>query len=141
MEKENEFGSKKKNFEKIKEIGAGTYGIVYKGINKQTEKIIAIKKIKIEVQTEGIPSTALREICILRDLKHEHIVELNDVLCEKNKLYLIFEFLDLDLRKYLEEFGEGKYLQQNTIKSFLFQILDCLAYCHAKKIIHRDIKL
>lgn len=61
--------------EKLETIGSGTYGVVYKGIVKQTNEIIAIKKIKIELESEGVPSTALREICILRDLSHSNIVE------------------------------------------------------------------
>ena len=61
--------------EKLETIGSGTYGVVYKGIIKETEQLIAIKKIKIELESEGVPSTALREICILRDLSHPNIVE------------------------------------------------------------------
>ena len=106
---------------------------------KGTNEIIAIKKIKIDLENEGIPSTALREITILRELQHPNIIELKDVICNNNKLYLLFEFAEYDLRKYLEEY-ENKNLDEETIKSFLYQILDALAYCHSKKIIHRDLK-
>lgn len=126
-------------FQKTDNIGSGTYGVVYKGINKETNEIIAIKKIKIDLENEGIPSTALREITILRELCHSNIVELKDVVCEDNKLYLLFEFLDYDLRRYLEDLGND-YLEEDMIKSFLYQILDGVAYCHSKKIIHRDLK-
>ena len=61
--------------DKLETIGSGTYGVVYKGVVKETQEIIAIKKIKIEIESEGIPSTALREICILRDLSHPNIIE------------------------------------------------------------------
>jgi serine/threonine protein kinase len=120
-------------------VGSGTYGDVYKGKLKGSSEIIAIKKIKIDLENEGIPSTALREITILRELQHPNIIELKDVICNNNKLYLLFEFAEYDLRKYLEEF-EHKNLEEETIKSFLYQILDALAYCHSKKIIHRDLK-
>ena len=92
-------------FQKIESIGRGTYGVVYKGINKETNEIIAIKKIKIDFENEGIPSTSLREITILRELSHPNIVELKDVVCEDNKLYLLFEYVDYDLRKFLDESG------------------------------------
>jgi cyclin-dependent kinase 1 len=127
-------------FEKCENIGSGTYGIVYKGINKETNEVIAIKKIKIELESEGVPSTALREISILRELRHPNIVELKDVVCAEKKLYLLFEYLDIDLRKYLECFNDDEMLNPDIIKSFLFQILEGVAYCHSKKIIHRDLK-
>ena len=125
--------------EEIQKVGSGTYGDVYKGKLKGSNEIIAIKKIKIDLENEGIPSTALREITILRELQHPNIIELKDVICNNNKLYLLFEFAEYDLRKFLEEY-ENKHLDEETIKSFLYQILDALAYCHSKKIIHRDLK-
>lgn len=137
---EDNFGRHSRSiFSQIENIGSGTYGDVYRGVNNETNEIIAIKKIKIDLENEGIPSTALREITILRELSHPNIVELKDVVCEDNKLYLLFEYLELDLKKYFDEL-EGESLDENTIKSFLYQILDGVAYCHSKKIIHRDLK-
>lgn len=73
---EDDFSSEELNFiQKLETIGSGTYGIVYKCRVKETEELLAIKKIKIELESEGVPSTALREICILRELKHSKIVE------------------------------------------------------------------
>ena len=139
MEDDN-FGKHDRSiFQKIESIGRGTYGVVYKGINKETNETIAIKRIKIDFENEGIPSTSLREITILRELSHPNIVELKDVVCENNKLYLLFEYVDFDLRKYLDESGPDP-LDEEVIKSFLYQILDAVAYCHSKKIIHRDLK-
>ena len=140
MEEDN-FGNNDRNmFRKLETIGSGTYGVVYKGMNKETNEIIAIKKIKIELESEGVPSTALREICILRELKHPNIVELKDVVCSENKLYIIFEYLDIDLRKYLGSISEEEQLDAELIKSFMYQLLDGVSYCHSKKIIHRDLK-
>jgi cyclin-dependent kinase 1 len=140
MEDDN-FGNNDRDiFEKDQHIGSGTYGIVYKGLNKKTNEVIAIKKIKIELDSEGVPSTALREISILRELKHKNIVELKDVVCSENKLYLLFEYLEIDLRKYLESLGQDEVLDAEIIKSLIFQILEGVAYCHSKKIIHRDLK-
>lgn len=48
------------DFQKIEKIGEGTYGVVYKGRNKQTGQIVAMKKIRLEAEDEGIPSTAIR---------------------------------------------------------------------------------
>jgi cyclin-dependent kinase 1 len=52
----------------------GTYGVVYKGKNKKTGQIVAMKKIRLESEDEGIPSTAIREISLLKELQHPNIV-------------------------------------------------------------------
>jgi cyclin-dependent kinase 1 len=53
---------------------SGTYGVVYKGKNKKTGQVVAMKKIRLENEDEGIPSTAIREISLLKELKHPNIV-------------------------------------------------------------------
>ena len=54
------------NFHKIEKIGEGTYGIVYKATDKITEQLVALKKIRLETESEGVPSTAIREISLLK---------------------------------------------------------------------------
>jgi len=62
-------------FEKTDKIGEGTYGEVYRARNTHTSEIVALKKIKLENEDEGVPSTALREISILKELQpHPNIV-------------------------------------------------------------------
>lgn len=90
------------NYQKIEKIGEGTYGIVFRAKRKDTGELVAMKKIRIENEDEGIPSTAVREISILRELKHPNVVALNDIIMDEDKLYLIFEFLSCDLKKYLD---------------------------------------
>lgn len=87
---------------KMEKVGEGTYGVVYKSRNKETQELVALKKIRLENEDEGIPSTAIREISILKQLKHPNIVELKDLIHGDKKLYLIFEFLDHDLKKFLD---------------------------------------
>ena len=60
---------------KMEKLGEGTYGVVFKGKNKQTGEIVAIKKIRLEKEDDGVPSTAIREISLLKNLKHPNIVE------------------------------------------------------------------
>lgn len=55
-------------YEKLENIGEGTYGVVYKARDTQTGEIYALKKIKLETEQEGIPSTAIREIALLKEL-------------------------------------------------------------------------
>ncbi|CAG4941920.1 unnamed protein product [Colias eurytheme] len=126
------------DFMKIEKIGEGTYGIVYKGKNKITGQYVALKKIRLESEDEGVPSSALREIALLKKLNHPNIVKLENVLMEGNKLYLILEFLSMDLEKYMDSLGSGKFIDPVTVKSYLYQINSAILYCHQRRILHRD---
>jgi len=61
-------------YERLGRVGEGTYGIVYKARDRQTGDIVALKRIRLETEDEGIPSTAIREISLLKELKHPNIV-------------------------------------------------------------------
>ena len=89
-------------YEKMEVIGEGTYGVVYKARDTETNEIYALKKIKLETEQEGIPSTAIREIALLKELQHPNIVRLVNVLHTDKKLTLVFEYLDQDLKKMLD---------------------------------------
>ncbi|KAI4486131.1 hypothetical protein M0802_012551 [Mischocyttarus mexicanus] len=128
------------NFIKIEKIGEGTYGVVYKGKHKKSGDIVAMKKIRLESDDEGVPSTAIREISILKELKHPNIVTLIDVLMEENRLYLIFEYLTMDLKKYFDNLGTNVMVEPKMVKSYLFQITRAILFCHKRRILHRDLK-
>lgn len=66
-----------------------------------TGDVLAMKRMKLQDEEEGVPSTAIREVAILKELDHPNVVKLLDVCCTQNKLLLIFEFVDSDLKKYL----------------------------------------
>ncbi|KAF3856505.1 hypothetical protein F7725_017228 [Dissostichus mawsoni] len=152
-------------FQKVEKIGEGTYGVVYKAKNKVTGETVALKKIRLDTETEGVPSTAIREISLLKELSHPNIVKLRDVIHTENKLYLVFEFLHQDLKKFMDSFTVAgiplplvkvhfRYLckadlpqSQQEIKSnltnlgsYLFQLLQGLAFCHSHRVLHRDLK-
>ncbi|CAI2375189.1 unnamed protein product [Moneuplotes crassus] len=128
-------------YKRLNEVGDGTYGVVYKAENTQTGDIVALKKIKLDVQNEGIPSTAIREIALLREIEHENIVQLLDVVSTETQLQLIFQYMDRDLKEFIEQKKtSGNKIDNLTIKSIMCQILRGVADCHAKRILHRDIK-
>lgn len=124
--------------EKNAAVGEGTYGVVYKAKDKQTDQFVALKRIRLEVEDEGIPSTTLREISVLRQLRHPNIVELTDVVQSDGRLYLVFEFVDKDLKKYMEA-CDGP-LSPQLIKSYTHQMLKGLEFCHVRGVMHRDLK-
>lgn len=125
-------------YEKLEKIGEGTYGTVFKAKNRETHEIVALKRVRLDDDDEGVPSSALREICLLKELQHKNIVRLHDVLHSERKLTIVFEHCDQDLKKYFDSLsGE---VDASVVRTFMHQLLCGLAYCHSKKVLHRDLK-
>ena len=122
-----------------RQLGEGTYATVFKGRNRQTGELVALKEIHLDSE-EGTPSTAIREISLMKELKHENIVSLHDVIHTENKLMLVFEYMDKDLKKYMDSRGDRGQLDYITIKSFMYQLLQGIAFCHENRVLHRDLK-
>ena len=114
-------------YKRTEKIGEGTYGIVYKAqVLRGPEKgsFVAMKLIRLETEDEGVPSTAIREISILRELSHVNIIKLTDVLHVQETLYLVFEYLDEDLKRHLERLPAGtRGLDLPLAKSYIHQLL------------------
>jgi len=125
------------NYQRIEKIGEGTYGVVFKAKARSTGEIVALKRIRLETEDEGIPSTAIREISILKELQDPNIVRLHDVVHTEKKLTLVFEYCDHDLKKFLDA---KERLDSQTLKSFLYQLLRGIAFCHERRVLHRDLK-
>ncbi|KAF2027113.1 Pkinase-domain-containing protein [Setomelanomma holmii] len=149
------------NYQKMEKIGEGTYGVVYKAkdLTTKDQRVVALKKIRLEAEDEGVPSTAIREISLLKEMNDPNIVRLlNIVHADGHKLYLVFEFLDCDLKKYMEALpvsqgGRGKALPEGSglagkalvmddamVKKFMMQLCQGVRYCHAHRVLHRDLK-
>uniref|UniRef100_G3VZB3 cyclin-dependent kinase n=1 Tax=Sarcophilus harrisii TaxID=9305 RepID=G3VZB3_SARHA len=123
---------KLETYVKLDKLGEGTYATVYKGKSKLTDNLVALKEIRLEHE-EGAPCTAIREVSLLKDLKHANIVTLHDIIHTDKSLTLVFEYLDKDLKQYLEDCG-------NVINVHNVKLLRGLAYCHRQKVLHRDLK-
>jgi len=126
-------------YKKLKKLGEGTYGVVYKCENQETHEFVAIKNIRLESEEEGVPCTAIREISLLKELEHPNIVRLVEVVHNIDRLTLVFEFCEQgDLKQYLDaHFG---IIPTQKIKWFLYQLLKGVEFCHSKKVLHRDLK-
>jgi len=86
------------------------------------------------------PNNHFREISLLKELKHENIVCLEDVLMEENRIYLIFEFLSMDLKKYMDSLPADKHMESELVRSYLYQITSAILFCHRRRVLHRDLK-
>jgi len=143
LESEQAFAEAERNFrsqyEILEVLGEGTYGKVRKVRCCRTGEMRAMKHMKMSsAQEEGVPSTAIREIAILKELSHENIVQLMDIFCKPGELSLVFELLDSDLKKYMRALNGP--MQPAQVRDFARQLLVGMEFCHANRIIHRDLK-
>lgn len=102
-----------------------------------------MKKIRLEAEDEGVPSTAIREISLLKELSngsHPNIVELRDVIHDISKLYLVFEFLEQDLKRYMDYIAPNRRMAPMLVKSYMYQLLSGLQHVHTHRVLHRDLK-
>ena len=124
-------------YERIESIGAGVVGTVYRVRDERTNDILALKRIRFEDGEEGVPVAALREISLLTDIAHPNIVPLREALVVNDRLFLLMELMDCNLREYV---GQQGALNQPTCALFTRQILEGLAHLHDRRILHRDLK-
>ncbi|KAJ8446813.1 hypothetical protein Cgig2_016123 [Carnegiea gigantea] len=131
-------------FQKLEQIGEGTYGQVYMARELQTGEIVALKKIRMDNEKEGFPITAIREIKILKKLHHENVIKLKEIVTSpdgnkyKGGIYMVFEYMDHDLTGLADRPGMRFSVPQ--IKCYMRQLLTGLHYCHVNQVLHRDIK-
>lgn len=141
-------------FEKLEQIGEGTYGQVYMAREIKTGEIVALKKIRMDNEREGFPITAIREIKILKKLHHENVIKLKEIVTSpgpekdeqgkpdgnkyKGGIYMVFEYMDHDLTGLADRPNMRFSVPQ--IKCYMRQLLTGLHYCHVNQVLHRDIK-
>ncbi|KAJ3260838.1 cyclin-dependent protein kinase [Boothiomyces macroporosus] len=131
-------------------ISSGTYGNVFKATKKNGHpKIYAIKKFKPDKEGEaalssGISQSACREISLCREMKHENIVFLEQVILDPSdrSIAMVFDYAEHDLLQILQHHlqTERKGIPDYTVKSFLWQILNGVSYMHNNWVLHRDLK-
>ena len=125
----------------LEKLGKGAFGSVYKVQKIDTDEIYAIKKIKLDVDREGIPSATLREISILKSVNHPNIVKILGITSGDKSIEILLEYHNLDLRKFMNLYKFNKVIYNlNTVRSMVYQIIRATNYLHSRKILHRDLK-
>uniref|UniRef100_A0A9J8CEL7 Cyclin dependent kinase 10 n=3 Tax=Cyprinus carpio TaxID=7962 RepID=A0A9J8CEL7_CYPCA len=127
-----------KEFEKMNRIGEGTYGIVYRARDTRTNEIVALKKVRMDKEKDGIPISSLREINLLLRLRHPNIVELKEVVVGSHleSLFLVMSYCEQDLASLLENMQSP--FSEAQVKCIVLQLLKGLAYLHHNFILHRS---
>lgn len=100
-----------------KTLGDGTYGSVFRAINRETGEVVAIKKMKKKM-FRWDACVGLREIKYLMKLSHPNIVEIKEVIKSKNVLYLVFEYLDKNVYEVMKD--RKKLFSEPTIRNIMF---------------------
>uniref|UniRef100_A0A3Q1HKR4 Protein kinase domain-containing protein n=1 Tax=Anabas testudineus TaxID=64144 RepID=A0A3Q1HKR4_ANATE len=130
-----------REFEKLNRIGEGTYGIVYRARDTKSDEIVALKKVRMDKEKDGIPISSLREITLLLRLRHPNIVELKEVVVgsQLESLFLVMCYCEQDLASLLENMQTP--FSEAQVKCIVLQLLRGLEYLHHNFIIHRDLKV
>eukprot|EP00026_Physarum_polycephalum_P003454 Phypoly_transcript_03465.p1 GENE.Phypoly_transcript_03465~~Phypoly_transcript_03465.p1 ORF type:complete len:338 (-),score=55.26 Phypoly_transcript_03465:176-1189(-) len=125
-------------YEKKHTIGQGTFGVVSLAIEKATGKKVALKKIRLLSAKDGVNFTALREIKVLQEIKHENVIGLIESFSHKSNIHLAFDFMDYDLEAIIKD--RNIILAEADIKSYMLQVLRGVEVLHKNWILHRDLK-
>ncbi|RPD71751.1 Pkinase-domain-containing protein [Lentinus tigrinus ALCF2SS1-7] len=129
----------------LTKLGEGTFGEVHKAVHREKGTVVALKRILMHNEKEGMPVTALREIKILKALRHPCIIDIYDMFVVRShgkesplSVYMVFPYMDHDLAGLLE--NERVKLTPSQIKLYMKQLLEGTEYMHRNRILHRDMK-
>lgn len=126
-------------------VGEGTFGEVHKARHKRSGRQVALKRVLCRAEQEGFPITALREIKLLKGLRHPNVVELLDMAIGggsssegEEDIFMVFPYMDHDLTGLLSD--EAIRFSAPQIKCYAKQLFEGIRYLHRRGILHRDIK-
>jgi cell division cycle 2-like protein len=130
-------------YEQVKKIEEGTYGIVYKSRDLETGDLVAVKRLKLQDEREGFPTTSLREISALFVLKHPNIINLREVAIgdDLKSVCLVMDYVEHDLRSLMEQSRQECPFKLSEVKTIIWQLLNAVSFMHEHWIVHRDLKL
>ncbi|KAH9820067.1 kinase-like domain-containing protein [Melampsora americana] len=127
-------------YERLNHIEEGSYGVVFRARDKESNQIVALKKIKMDQERNGFPITSLREIHTLMMVKHENIVNVREIVVGETltQIFIVMDFIEHDLKTLLSTMRTP--FLSSEIKTIMIQLLSAISCCHSNWIIHRDLK-
>lgn len=128
-------------FEKLNLLGEGTYGSVYRALDKSTGELVALKKIRPVKEKSGFPLTSIREVQLLQQVHHPHIIRLREMAVGRKveNIFLVFDYCSHDLATLIDRMTRP--FSESEVKRIMLQLLSATEYLHRNFIIHRDLKL
>lgn len=128
-------------FEKLNRVGEGTYGIVYRARDTKSGEVVALKKMRMEREKDGMPVSGLREISILLGMEHENIVRMKEIAVGRSleSMFLVMEYCEQDLACLLDNMQSP--FSESQVKCIMKQVFRGLRYLHSSFIVHRDLKV
>lgn len=130
-------------FQCLNRIEEGTYGVVYRAREKRTEKIVALKRLKMEKEKEGFPITSLREINTLLKAQHPNVVTVKEIVVgsSMDKIFIVMDYVEHDLKSLMETMKQKKTaFTADEVKCLMTQLLRAVGHLHDNWILHRDLK-
>ncbi|XP_022963422.1 probable serine/threonine-protein kinase At1g54610 [Cucurbita moschata] len=128
------------SYDKLAKVGGGTYSNVYKARDRDTGKIVALKKVRFDTSDSDSIKFMAREIMALQKLDHPNVIKLEGIVTSRMpySLYLVFDFMMSDLTGIISRFS--RKLSEAQVKAYMQQLLSGLQHCHERGVLHRDIK-
>ncbi|GAB5356243.1 hypothetical protein AAMO2058_000274100 [Amorphochlora amoebiformis] len=143
-------------YKKISKLGEGASGVVFKAEVLDLSRIevtsrkrlrqgeggkltVAIKKIKLKSNKEGLSQEAVREIKVLQELAHPNVVKILDIFKHHANINLVMELMETDLENVIKD-TKNFVLQRGDVKSYMKMLLEAIKHCHDRWILHRDVK-
>lgn len=123
-------------YTKLEKCGEGSFGVVYKARDLVTQDLVALKQFRKEIEDADVLEDIRIEISILQELRHPNIVKLLEVFYDRATLFMVFDFMDMDLGSRMVK----PSISPSMVKSYLYQILSGVAFCHENRIFHGDLK-
>lgn len=127
-------------YERLEKIGEGTYGAVYKARCRETNELMALKKLKLESEKEGFPITSIRETITLLKGKHQNVIDVKEIVFGNtlDEIYIVMEYMDRDLKSLMQDMKRPFKIPE--VKLLMQQLISAIAHLHSNWILHRDLK-